>query len=89
MVKSLIEKSEKRMPLGKRTKANECIFARLVEKKVNGWLWLLEITLKPSIWREGVSLACSQCEKTFRFKHTLRLHKRLNHKVLQAEYFSI
>ena len=83
-VKSMIEKSERRMPVGK-------IFHRVCLCKVCGkegqWVSIrdhIEIN-----HLEGVSLACSQCEKTSRSRHGLRQHKKLNHKAVPTEYFSI
>ena len=37
---------------------------------------------------EGVSLACNQCEKTFRSRASLRMHKSVIHKISQTENFS-
>ena len=83
-VKSMIEKSDRRMPVGK-------IFHRVCICKVCGkegqWVAIrdhIEIN-----HLEGVSLACNQCEKSLKSRHNLRMHKKLNHKALKAEYFSI
>ena len=83
-VKSMIEKSDRRMPVGK-------ILHRVCICKVCGkegqWVAIrdhIEIN-----HLEGVSLACNQCEKSLKSRHNLRMHKKLNHKALKAEYFSI
>ena len=83
-VKSMIEKSEKKMPAGK-------IFQRVCLCKVCGkegqWVAIRDHIEAKHL--EGVSLPCNQCEKTFRSRASLRNHRSLNHKALQTDNFSI
>ena len=82
-VKSMIEKSEKKMPVGK-------TFQRVNICKVCGkegqWVGIRDHIEANHL--EGVALACNQCEKTFRSRVSLRMHKSLIHKAQQTENFS-
>ena len=82
-VKSMIEKSEKKMPVGKQ-------FHRVCLCKVCGKEGQY-VAIRDHIEAkhlEGVSLACNQCEKRFRSRASLRMHKSVIHKISQTENFS-
>ena len=77
MVKSMMEKSQKVMPIvnGKRQTANVCKVCGKEGQKV---------AIRDHIEAnhlEGVSLPCNLCEKTFRSRNTLRLHKISHHRI--------
>ena len=82
-VKSMIEKSDKKMAVGK-------TFKRVCLCKVCGKEGQY-VAIRDHIEAnhlEGVSLACNQCEKTFRSRASLRMHKSVIHKTSQTENFS-
>ena len=82
-VKSMIEKSEKKMPVGK-TIQRVCLCK--VCGKEGQWVAIRDHIEANHL--EGVSLACNQCQKTFWSRVSLRMHKSLNHKAPQTENFS-
>ena len=76
-VKSLMEKSQKVMPLvnGKRQTANIC---KVCGKE--GQIVAIRDHIEAN-HLEGVSLPCNLCEKTFRSRQTLRLHKNSHNRM--------
>ena len=74
-VKSMIEKSEKKMRVGKSFhRVNIC----KVCGKEGQWVAIRDHIEANHL--EGVSLACNQCEKTFRSRVSLRMHRSIIHK---------
>ena len=76
-VKSLMEKSQKVMPLvnGKRQTANIC---KVCGKE--GQIVAIRDHIEAN-HLEGVSLPCNLCEKTFSSRQTLRLHKNSHNRM--------
>ena len=80
-VKSMIEKSGTRMQVGKTNETKRVCICKMCGKQ-GRWVAIRDHIEAKHL--EGVSLACNQCEKTFGSRHNLRMHKSLNHKVLQS-----
>ena len=74
-VKSLIEKSAKRMSVGK-SQTRVCVCK--ICGKEGQWVAIRDHIEAKHL--EGVSLVCDQCGKTSKSRHGLRLHKNLIHK---------
>ena len=77
-VKSLIEKSAKRMSVGK-SQTRVCVCK--ICGKEGQWVAIRDHIETKHL--EGVSLVCDQCGKTSKSRHGLRLHKNLIHKEQQ------
>ena len=77
-VKSLIEKSAKRMSVGK-SQTRVCVCK--ICGKEGQWVAIRDHIEAKHL--EGVSLVCDQCGKTSKSMHGLRLHKNLIHKEQQ------
>ena len=74
-VKSMMEKIERKILVGKQLhKVNIC----KVCGKEGQWVGIRDHIEANHL--QGVSLPCDLCEKTFRSRKTLRVHKSLNHK---------